>query len=194
MLQANPSDIKIRNELVKRNMGLVYLVAKKYFGKFFVGNDPDDIVSDGVIGLMAGIKSFNPELGVQFSTYAYRAIWTHISRGIDVRNQISFRQKNAGLETKISAFSQFGKEDSDFLQSVRDNREYDPSKNLVREEVRAKINQLPAKLAAVIRGRFFDNKTLEAVGHDIGVTKERVRQLEAKALDLLKKNFNGEAA
>ena len=44
--------------------------------------------------------------------------------------------------------------------------------------------------AAVIRGRFFKEQTLDEIGQGLNVTRERVRQIEAKALSTLEQRLN----
>lgn len=55
--------------------------------------------------------------------------------------------------------------------------------------MRALVESLPEKSRTVIRGRFFDKKTLDTLGEEMGITRERVRQIEAKALDTLRHRY-----
>ncbi|MEO8178270.1 MAG: sigma-70 family RNA polymerase sigma factor [Deltaproteobacteria bacterium] len=48
--------------------------------------------------------------------------------------------------------------------------------------VEAALAQLPARAQHVLRGRYWRGKTLTEVGAEIGVTRERVRQIEVAAL------------
>jgi RNA polymerase nonessential primary-like sigma factor len=49
-----------------------------------------------------------------------------------------------------------------------------------------RIETLPPKLQHVIRGRFYEDQTLQEIGLELGVSRERVRQLECEALHLLR--------
>lgn len=58
-------------EFVKRNMGLVATIAKKYQGKIF---PYDDAMQEGCVGMLKALEKFDTERGVQFSTYAHHWI------------------------------------------------------------------------------------------------------------------------
>lgn len=67
--RAQNGDQAAKDELVLRNMGLVFKNAhsRKYQGK---GVDLDDLVSEGTIGLMRAVNKFDPDRGIFFATYA----------------------------------------------------------------------------------------------------------------------------
>lgn len=60
-----------RNILVERNLRLVAHVVRKYDS---TGEDMEDLISIGTIGLIKGIKTFNDEKGVKLATYVARCI------------------------------------------------------------------------------------------------------------------------
>lgn len=62
----------------------------------------------------------------------------------------------------------------------------------LQETVYAAIRELPGRLQDVIRARFGQEMTLENYGRQIGRTKERVRQLEAQALRVLRGKLGGD--
>lgn len=66
-----------RNVLIENNMGLVYMVAKKYLGR---GVEFEDLVQIGSMGLIKASERFDPELNVKFSTYAVTLIMGEIKR------------------------------------------------------------------------------------------------------------------
>lgn len=55
--------------LISENMKLVYHVSKKYYFA-----EKEDLQSIGVLGLIDAAKSYDPNRGVKFSTWAYRSI------------------------------------------------------------------------------------------------------------------------
>ncbi|MDP2871780.1 MAG: RNA polymerase sporulation sigma factor SigK [Bacillota bacterium] len=60
-----------RDVLIERNLRLVAHVVKKFDN---TGEDPDDLISTGTIGLIKGIRTFNPKYGTRLATYAARCI------------------------------------------------------------------------------------------------------------------------
>lgn len=68
---AKSKSLKIRNELIKRNTPLVSFIITKFYG-----NDKslipikEDLMQEGLIGLMSAIEGYKPELGFRFSTYS----------------------------------------------------------------------------------------------------------------------------
>jgi len=59
-------DVGVRDELIYRNLRLVFLVCKKYQN---LGHDINDLISIGTIGLIKAIDNFDITQEVQFSTY-----------------------------------------------------------------------------------------------------------------------------
>jgi RNA polymerase sporulation-specific sigma factor len=60
-----------RNVLVERNLRLVAHVVRKYES---TGEDMEDLISIGTIGLIKGIKTFDNEKGVKLATYVARCV------------------------------------------------------------------------------------------------------------------------
>ena len=64
---ARTRDPAIRDELVESHLGLVEYLARRFAGR---GEPLDDLAQVGTIGLIKAIDRFDPERGVEFSTYA----------------------------------------------------------------------------------------------------------------------------
>lgn len=75
--KARAGDREARNELVKKNMGLVWNVVKRFTGR---GYDAEDIFQIGCIGLIKAIDNFDMSFNVCFSTYAMPMIMGEIKR------------------------------------------------------------------------------------------------------------------
>ena len=64
-------DSQAKNILIEHNLRLVAHVVKKYQG---TGEDTDDLISIGTIGLIKAVTTFNPQKASRLSTYAARCI------------------------------------------------------------------------------------------------------------------------
>ena len=105
-----------------------------------------------------------------------------------------FSRDTGSLETPI------GKEEDsrlgDFIEADIENPEQDVSKTLLREDLEGVLATLSPRERDVLRLRYgIDDgrmKTLEEIGQIFDVTRERIRQIEAKALRKLRHpNRNG---
>ena len=56
-----------KEAMIESNLGLVHTAAQAYRGR---GVAYDDLVQEGILGLMQGVERFDPARGVKFSTYA----------------------------------------------------------------------------------------------------------------------------
>lgn len=77
LLQSKSGNREAEEELVKANVGLIWSVARRYFGR---GVDPDDLYQLGCLGFLKAVEGFNPAFGTQFSTYAVPKIAGEIRR------------------------------------------------------------------------------------------------------------------
>ena len=148
------------------------------------------MISEGNFALLRSVDKFDCSRGFKFSTYACRAILKSFSR---VALRTSRYRGRFPTEFDPSL------EKSDYVDRKRDGVEADCV-----EEIRDILSQNRAELndmeRTVIRERFALNdevdqprpKTLEQVGELIGVTKERVRQIQNKALEKLRATIESE--
>jgi RNA polymerase sigma factor (sigma-70 family) len=168
-----------REYLVRTNLALVLAMAKRTR----LGDvDFAEIVSEGNMALLRAVEKFNVERGFKFSTYACRAVLKAFSRTA---------QKSTRYRTRFPVEFEPDMEKSDWQDRRRDQVEEDCI-----DELKTIVDRNLADLSnveqTVIRRRFNwqqkeeDPLTLEEVGKIIGVTKERVRQIQNKALAKIK--------
>lgn len=169
-----------RNALVEKHLPLATFFAKKFRATTM---DFDDLVQEARIGLIDAAERFDPKRGLKFSTYAVWHIRKQIMEAIRSRNDtIRTPRRQAG---KICGS----------LENVPDMPDTAPSPDELMaadEEVQAIqgcIKHLPAREAIVIRLRHGINTeklTLRKVGDILGVSPERVRQIQAGAEEKLR--------
>jgi RNA polymerase primary sigma factor len=168
-----------REYLVRTNLALVLAMAKRTrLGQV----DFAEIVSEGNMALLRAVDKFNVERGFKFSTYACRAILKAFSRTA---------MKASRHRTRFPVEFEPDLEKSDWTDRRRETVEeecIDELKNIVDRN----LAELTTVEQTVIRRRFNWQEqaesplTLEEVGRIIGVTKERVRQIQNKALAKIK--------
>jgi RNA polymerase primary sigma factor len=164
-----------REYLVRTNLALVLAMAKRTR----LGDvDFAEVVSEGNMALLRAVDKFSADRGFKFSTYACRAILKAFSRTAMKANK---------HRTRFPVEFEPDMEKSDWADRRRDEIEEDCI-----DELKAIVDRNLADLSTVeqtvIRRRFNWEQaeesplTLEEVGKIIGVTKERVRQIQNKAL------------
>lgn len=77
LLAAKNGDREASGRLIEENSGLIWSVARRYFGR---GVDPEDLYQLGCVGFLKAIEGFDTEYGTRFSTYAVPKIAGEIRR------------------------------------------------------------------------------------------------------------------
>ena len=77
IVRSQQGDRQAGEQLVVDNAGLIWSVARRYFGR---GVDPDDLYQLGCVGFLKAVAGFDTEYGTQFSTYAVPKIAGEIRR------------------------------------------------------------------------------------------------------------------
>ena len=164
-----------REYLVRTNLALVLAMAKRTrLGQA----DFAEIVSEGNMALLRAVDKFNVDRGFKFSTYACRAILKAFSRTA---------LKASRHRTRFPVEFEPDLEKSDWSDRRRETIEEECIDEL-KHIVNRNLADLTNVEQTVIRRRFNWQEsaesplTLEEVGKIIGVTKERVRQIQNKAL------------
>lgn len=75
--RAKDGDRDAAEKLIEENSGLIWSVARRFFGR---GTEPDDLYQLGCVGFLKAIDGFDEEFGTQFSTYAVPKISGEIRR------------------------------------------------------------------------------------------------------------------
>jgi len=167
-----------KNRIIRSNLRLVVSIAKRHVGQkasFF------ELVSDGNMSLLRAVEKFNYSLGNKFSTYASWAIMKNFARTIPEEN---YRQDRflTGHEEMFEAAA----------DTRDDGQQYEAGLKRIKKSLETILVKLDERERRIIVSRFgLDDsrgpETLEQVGQQFGVTKERIRQIQARALNKLKK-------
>jgi RNA polymerase primary sigma factor len=206
---AHAGDQKAIDKLVKHNMRLV-----AHLAKHFVTNRVTmmDAISIGVMGLIKAAHRYDPKRGNKFSTYAtwwirdalLDAFWRQksalihiptsmsdverkVSRGQEITNAERLRLEQ--VEAARAAYSNvYGLEGKDEPQAPED---LDDSDSELIQLMMEKLGQLSAYDRYILKARFgiapnVRKMTLAELGTVEGLSQERIRQIEQRAMERLR--------
>ena len=172
---------QIRSRLVESNLGLVYdLIGRSRFDNL----DRDEMSSEGMMALLRAADTFDPWRGFRFSTYACNAILRAFSRS--ALNDSRRRSKIAG------SF------EVDFEQTDLPETRHTDQRELFAERLQEVLRMDHAALTDVektVLARRFpmeegrSRQTLEEIGRQMRVSKERVRQIQLSAIAKLRRSL-----
>ncbi len=169
----------IRTRLTEGNLGLVYdLIGRSRFDSL----DREEMTSEGMMALLRAVDTFDPWRGFRFSTYACNAILRAFSRA-------AFQDSKR--RAKIA-----GPWDPEFEDGKTPEIRHDDQRALFAERLRSILRMDHAALTSVektvLARRFPLNggrhrQTLEDIGKQMHVSKERVRQIQLSAIGKLRR-------
>jgi RNA polymerase primary sigma factor len=168
----------VRDRIVHANMRLVISIVKKFVTPRY---SFDELLSEGIVTLMHAVDKFDYDRGFRFSTYAYRSIARHVFRAV------SDRQKESSRFTTDAEDALF-EESEDDQDSSMDDKTWSRLRGLLSKM----LHRLDKRERMIIRARFALGshrkvRTFQSLADRLGVSKERVRQLEQRAMLKLKK-------
>lgn len=174
-------DEEARNRLIEHNLRLVAHIVKKFEN---TGEDNEDLISIGTIGLIKGIESFSPGKGTKLATYAARCIENEILMHLralkktkkDVSLQDPIGQDKEGNE--ISLIDILKAENADVVELIQLNMEV--------EKIREYLQILDKREKEVIIGRYGlglkEEMTQREIAKTLGISRSYVSRIEKRAL------------
>jgi RNA polymerase sigma factor (sigma-70 family) len=170
--------VEIKNFLIRSNLRLVVSIAKRHMTpstNFF------EMVSDGNMSLIRAIEKFDYTKGNKFSTYATWAIMKNFARSIPAEYKLLDRFRTGNDEVFQSSQESRG---SQFEEEIVNAKQHQVIMSIL-EQLDEREKQIIVHRYGLEQGT--EPLTLEQVGSRMGVTKERIRQLESRALTKLRK-------
>lgn len=158
------------------------------------GGEQEDLESAAAEALLFSIRGFRAEYGVKFITYLVTAIERRCQafvKGHVVSSQSRVAKRRAKQVSLSTPLRSKRGGDGTLLDTVAQNRRCEgvgdgPSEKAREQFWEQAVKRLPERLGRIILFRFRDGLTLDECGKRLGVTKERIRQLETRAMNKLK--------
>ncbi len=163
----------IRDYIVEQNLGLAYSM----LGRFRSDHaDLDELRSEALFALVRAVVGFNPWRGFRFSTYACNAI---------IRSLIQEARRAGRRHLRFAVGHDAGREDPE-----RHDRWSELYADRLHQAMASNLGELTDRESTVLARRFpmdsTEGLTLGEVGNTLGLSKERVRQIQNRALGKLR--------
>ena len=208
-------DRRAEEKLVVANLRFVVSIAKQYQN---VGIPLPDLINEGNYGLIKAAKRFDAETGNKFISYAVwwvrQSILQHINEHsrmirlpVNLSNEILKLRKvvqddicHAQMYPNVISIDDYvghSGQTEDIFQKVDNEYSASPEKIMVsnerslRDALEESMSSLDIRERYIIQEYFLDDeetKTLEVIGAELNLTKERVRQIRDKALRKIRNN------
>jgi RNA polymerase primary sigma factor len=175
--------VAVKQQIIRANLRLVISIARRFAGR---RGDLADLISVGNLALIRAVDKFDFARGNKFSSYATWAI----------RNDL-FGTVRRDAHLRDRPFPGHAEIDRDTVDTRADPGEQQRAQDRRARVVAALLGRLNERERRILVGRFgiggAREETLSQIGVELGISKERVRQLEARARDRLRRLARTEA-
>ena len=161
--------------------------------------DFDDCLGEALIGLCNAARLFNPnflvkgsDTPVRFSTYATWAIRSRLARMLEVERRRP-DDKALGLAAGSVGHDGYGKtrRGEAFVDPPAPQEVPKVEMDEVRKDLRLALSGCSYRQARVLHWKFVDGMNLAQIGERLGLSRERVRQIQVAALSRVRRTVEG---
>jgi RNA polymerase sporulation-specific sigma factor len=181
-------DLEARQKLIEHNLRLVAHVIKKFE---HTGEDKEDLISIGTIGLIKAVNTFNRQRGTRLATYAARCIENEILmflRAASKRKQEISLQEPIGVDkegNEITLMEVISSDDTIFEEVEL---------SLLQEKLSKMLHNLKNREKKVLTMRFGLQEgrrhTQKQIAASLGISRSYVSRIEKRVLQKLEREFN----
>ncbi|MEK4877911.1 MULTISPECIES: RNA polymerase sporulation sigma factor SigK [Paenibacillus] len=182
-------DAKARNLLIEHNLRLVAHIVKKFDN---TGEDMEDLISIGTIGLIKAIESYRPNKGTKLATFAARCIENEILMHL---RSLKKTRKDVSLHDPIGTDKE-GNEITliDILGSEADDIVKEVDLKIEKSKIYRNLDILDDREKEVVVGRFGldtggEERTQREIAKELGISRSYVSRIEKRALMKLYHEF-----
>ena len=195
-------DAKALEKLTKANLKFVVSLAHHYKNQ---GLGEDDLVSEGNIGMMHAAQKFDGTKGIRFVSYAAPYIRKAMEEAIKEQTALyklpkdekSIKERKRTHAISIDQPIPVGSSNNFTLQHVLENEDAPQAdehlnKELLNFEIQKGLNELnerEKRIIIAIYGLNGTHYTMAEIAENMGLKRERVRQIRNKALRKLHKKM-----
>lgn len=170
--------VETRNLIVEANLRLVVSLAKKFASSN--RDDFDEFVSVGNAAIIRAVERFDYRRGFRFSTYAYQAIQRSIFDLYQKDSRVRDRFVSDGSDAIADTVSDAG--EADRLEIVAaENHKYT---KVLMTNLDDRERRIVKAHFGIVRGT--EPSSLRVIGDELGLSKQRIRQLLIRALDKMR--------
>jgi RNA polymerase sigma factor (sigma-70 family) len=183
-------DRQAAGELWEQVRRLVILITARYFPICQQNNiDPSDLEQEGYFAVMRAAKAYNPGKRILFSSYLEWHVRNVAREALGLRGRRCLRCSKS-LDEPIPTDDGFiflydAFEDEIAAQDM-ERLVHDEYLQQLRAVMNERLDKLKPKQRAVIHARFWEGKSMRETAKDVGLTFQRVQQLEQEAFAKLR--------
>ncbi|MGI6555191.1 MAG: sigma-70 family RNA polymerase sigma factor [Bacillota bacterium] len=178
-------------ELVENNIGLVGHVVYSFAPRN--KQEDEEFYSQGCLGLVKAARTYNPDTGVQFASYAVICIKNEIR--LFLRTRRRYEKRVCLLENNLPGQQKEPKEDRfSYIDFVADD--YDIEEHIERQHeiqhLRVILEELPELEQTIVKkkyGFFGEPQTEVEISEDLGISQGWVSRLKTRAINSLRDEF-----
>ncbi len=185
-------DMDAKRILIERNLRLVAHVAKKYINQ---GEETEDLIAVGTIGLIKAVVTFDHQKNNKLATYAARCVENEllmlfrnrrkISRDVSIYEPIGTDKEG----NEISLLDILESEKTDIIEQIQ-------QKNNARKLIFLMKHELDERERNILRMRYGigteKERTQREIAEILGISRSYVSRIEKTAIEKLKEKFQKE--